>query len=235
MSPKHGKELLETVHGIPGVPAPSPDGQSLAEARRERIEQADPIGTMPAPGTAEGVLKSGAKMLAGEKPQILVDKLAERAAFERGGARLYDALLTKFQGEARSGRNGGTLGDVSEAKLREIREQEADHFRLLAECIETLGADPTAETPSADLAGVESMGLLQVVSDARTSFLQSLHAVLAAELIDHASWELLCEMAEKAGQRDMAEKLRGALRQEEDHLRHVRGWYASLTMAESGA
>ena len=59
--------------------------------------------------------------------------------------------------------------------LETIRADEARHFRLIAEAIESLGGDPTSQTPSADLAGVESMGLVQVLNDPRTSIAQSLH------------------------------------------------------------
>jgi ferritin-like protein len=239
-SPKLSEELLETVKGIPGAPLPAVDGVSLSEARVEHIHEADPLGTFPAPRTAKGMLKAGAKMLTGKRPQVFIDKLAERAAFERGGTRLYDALLTKFLGESNASNDGddvddSDLDDVSEVDLRQIRDEEASHFRMLVECIESLGGDPTAETPGADLVGVETSGLLQVVSDPRTSFAQSLHAVLAAELVDHAGWELLCQMAQAEGQDEMLLDFQSALQDEQDHLRTVRKWFTEITLAESGA
>jgi hypothetical protein len=39
----------------------------------------------------------GLDILKGESPQILLDKLGERLAFERTGARLYDAFITKCE------------------------------------------------------------------------------------------------------------------------------------------
>lgn len=233
ISPQHSKELLETVDGLEGAPAPSDgDDMDIAEERIEIISISDPIGTIPAPTTLKGMAKSGAKMIKGEKPQVLLDKLAERSAFERSGTRLYDALIAKFRAETGSDRNGALPKDVSDGKLLEIRNEEAAHFALLTECIEQLGGDPTTQTPSADLVGVESMGLLQAVSDPRTSFVQSLHAVLAAELIDRAGWDLLCEMAESMGHKEMAGKFRAAFEEEEEHLRCVQSWYSGMTLRE---
>ena len=48
------------------------------------------------------------------------------------------------------------------------------------------------------------MGLLQAASDPRTTLAQTLHAALAAELIDGAGWENLILMAQNMGHDDMA-------------------------------
>ena len=79
-------------------------------------------------------------------------------------------------------------GDISMTieDLQQIRADEARHFRLISEAIKSLGADPTSETPSADLVGVESQALVQVLNDPRTSIAQSLHAIVTAELCDKA-------------------------------------------------
>jgi hypothetical protein len=96
-----------------------------------------------------------------------------------------------------------------------------------------MGADPTAQTPSADAVGVETMGLLQVVNDPRSSIAHSLHAALTAELIDVASWSLLIALAQETGHEDMATRFREAEEAEIRHLGQVRGWYESLTLDEA--
>lgn len=240
MSPRHAREMLESVQDADsaqdadGTPVAA-DGRALAAVRGAYIAEADPLGTLPAPATLKGVLKSSAKIVAGLRPQVFIDKLAERAAFERGGTRLYEGLLAKFAATAAMSQNIAASTDVTEERLRDIRDQEARHFALICECIETLGADPTVETPSADVVGVASMGLVQVVSDPRTSFTQSLQAALAAELIDREGWELLITMADELGERDMVTQFREALKEEDSHLLSVRGWYFSLSLAASGA
>lgn len=234
MSPRHARELLESARGADEAPAPA-NGHSLAAARAAFIAEAEPLGTLPAPATLRGVLKSGAKIVAGLRPQVFIDKLAERAAFERGGTRLYEGLLAKLAADAASSQNIGANTDLTEERLLRIRAQEAQHFALVCECIETMGGDPTVETPSADVIGVASRGLLQVVCDPRTSFTQSLQAVLAAELIDRDGWELLITMADELGERDTVASFRDALKEEDEHLLSVRRWYFSLSLAASGA
>ncbi|MGH8176373.1 MAG: ferritin-like domain-containing protein [Steroidobacter sp.] len=224
MSPMHSKEMIENVDAVAADPTES---QALAETRREYILEADALGSIPAPATVKGMAKSGAKMLTGNRPQVFIDKLAERLAFERGGARLYDAVLVKFMAHAAE-LKGVTIEDV-----QEIRDDEASHALLIKECIEKLGADPTAQTPCADLVGVETMGLLQVASDPRTTLAQTLHAALSAELVDLDGWETLIALAENMGQDEMAELFREALRDEGQHLAKVRSWFKALTLETS--
>jgi hypothetical protein len=231
MSPHHAQEMLEAAKVIEdettAEPVDGPDGRALSVTRLEYITSADPLGSVPAPATLKGAAKSGAKMLTGRRPQAFLDKLAERLAFERGGARLYDAVCAKAAAQS------GERNIVSTEELLEIRNSEARHALLIKECIETMGADPTAQTPCADLVGIETMGLLQAASDPRTTLAQTLHAALAAELIDNEGWEGLITMAREMGYEDMASRFKGALDEEAVHLTKVRNWYTLLT-AETG-
>jgi rubrerythrin len=217
--------MLESAHES----APTPGAESVfAAARLSYIADADDrIGSVPPPPTVKGVVKTGARKLTGKRPQVFMDKLGERLAFERTGVRLYEALIVKHTAKA------GDVGSVTAQKLREIRDEESSHFALLTECVESLGADPTVQTPCADLAAIESEGLIKVVTDARTTFTQSLHAILVAELTDNASWEMLISLAEAEGQPDMATRFREAWQREQDHLETVRSWLEELTLGEA--
>jgi rubrerythrin len=225
MSPVHAREMLENVDA-PALDLSS-DGADLAAVRREYVLEADPLGSVPAPGTLKGMVKSGAQAIVGNRPQAFIDKLAERLAFERGGARLYDAVLVKVHAHA------AELQGPAAADVEQIRNDETQHALLIRECIEQLGADPTAQTPSADLVGVETLGLLQAASDPRTTLAQTLHAALSAELVDGAGWESLIALAENLGQDQMAERFREALQQENQHLAMVKRWYNELTLETS--
>jgi rubrerythrin len=163
-------------------------------------------------------------MLQGGRPQVFIDKLAERLAYERGGTRLYDAVIAKFVAYQ------DELDGVSLNELTEIRDEEASHAALLRTCLEQLGADPTAQTPCADLVGVATSGFLQAASDPRTTLVQTLQIALAAELVDGAGWEGLIALAESMDQDDMAERFRNALDRETEHLAKVRRWYDALTL-----
>ena len=143
--------------------------------------------------------------------------------------RLYDTLLGKCEAWPDS------VPEDALSELRRFRDEEAQHFLLVKEAIEQIGADPTAQTPCADLVGVESMGLVQAMNDPRTNLLQSLHVMLDAELLDNAGWEMLVELARSVGQDDIAKKFEAAMHQEATHLIRLRTLVSELTAADAGA
>jgi bacterioferritin (cytochrome b1) len=220
MSPAMSREMTESVDDAMA----DVRGIELAETRREYILEADELGSVPPPATVKGVLKTGASMLTGVHLHVLVDKLAERLAFERGGVRLYDAVIAKVKVY------GDEAGNATLMELERIRDEELEHAMLVEDALKTLGADPTAQTPCADLVGVESAGLLQAATDPRTNLVQTLHTALAAELIDGAGWQLLIELAQEAGQSDLVDQFSGALAQETEHLQLIETWYRELSI-----
>src|SRR6476646_7772586 len=104
---------------------------------------------------------------------------------------------------------------------------------MLREVMLQIGADPTAITPSADVASVSSNGILQVIGDARMNLKQSLEAILIAELVDNDGWTMLCELATAAGHGSVAPRFQQALTEEQEHLRNVRAWVKSATIGEA--
>ena len=215
--------------GMPAsmTPATPGDDSALAAVRTQYIQEADQIGSIPVPGTIKGALTTGASMLTGNQPQLLLDKLGERLAFERTGTRLYDALITKFEAME------DTSTSMTLADLQKIRQDEARHFSIIHEAIQSLGGDPTSQTPCADVCGVESMGLMQVITDPRTTLAQSLHAILVAEMTDNAGWELLIALAEEEGQGSLISDFTVALDDERVHLQQVRNWFEEATLGKA--
>lgn len=194
---------------------------SAEELRLEYMREGEAVGSMPPPATVKGMVGATAQALAGHRMHILLDKIAERAAFERSGTRLYDAMLLK------AAAFGPLPGGMTIEALREIRDDEAAHFALLADAIERLGGDATAQTPCADVTGVQGMGLLQAMNDPRTTLAQALSTLLAAERIDTASWELLIELAQGFGQDTLVDEFTQALQHEQQHELRVRTWLAA--------
>lgn len=193
-----------------------PGDMSNYTAERERaIREADLIGSVPAPATTKGVVKTALDKTIGKAPEVLIDKLGERLAFERTGVRLYEAMVAKATAAPGA---SPALVDT----LRQIQAEELEHMNIVREAIETLGGDPTAMTPCADVAGVKAMGVLQVLTDPRTTVSQSMSAILTIELEDNAAWELLIELAQKGGHPLIAKRFKHALEQEETHLATVR-------------
>jgi hypothetical protein len=197
----------------------------------------------------KGILKTGTSKLMGIKPEVLVDKLGERLAFERGGTRLYEAMIMKvtslqsmgtLDGSRSNGSSGGSAaasdavgGRVELATLKRIHGEELAHFHLVKDALVELGADPTAMTPCADVVGVQAMGLIQTVSDPRTTVAQSLNALLSAELTDHAGWELLMELAEELGQDEMAVRFSVAATTEAEHMTIVKEWLRTEILVDA--
>ncbi len=214
MSPFDTAALERDIQSL--MPPASGDPADFARVRNDYIADADQLGSVPPPGTLKGAMTTGMSALAGHQPQLLLDKLGERLAFERSGTRLYDALIDKVDALESTGTSSVPL-----PILIQIREEEAQHFALVARAIQQLGGDPTVQTPCADLAGVESSGLLQAVTDPRTTVTQALHAVLIAEMADNSGWELLIALAEAQNESQMATEFRQALANERDHLRFI--------------
>lgn len=227
-SPAESKKTAEGA--VAGTPDKLIDmeGIALTAARTAWATTAEPVGTMPAPGSVKGVAKTAIKMMQGKDPSVFLDLLGARLAFERSGTRLYEALLIKF--EAANVHEGGP----TRAELEQLRDEELRHAAMLADCIEQLGADPTAVTPSADIQSVATQGVLQVAADPRTTLTQALQAAMIAELADNDAWQTLIDLADAFGQEEMADEFRHALVEEEDHMMRVRGWLAAAFTGQAG-
>lgn len=210
-------------------PSRAGDVMTLTEIREVYLETPLAVGKVPPPGTPKGVASTVAQIAAGNRPEVLIDKLGQRLAFERTGTRLYDALLCKLEA------SGFTSPVATIERLREYRDQEARHMFWVAEAMRSIGADPTAQTPCADVDGVASSGLLQVIADPRTTPSQCFGALLIAELADNDGWELLIELTAALGHDAMAERFRTALEEEAEHLRTVRDILQDLVLVDASA
>ncbi|HVJ20463.1 MAG TPA: ferritin-like domain-containing protein, partial [Polyangiaceae bacterium] len=134
--------------------------------------------------------------------------------------RLWEGLISKFDAY------GSFEGGPERSDLERIAEEEFEHFRLLEQAIRQLGADPTVVTPSADLQATLGKGLLDVIVDARTDLVQSLEAILIAELADNDAWYALIVLTRHAGDEDLISRFASASADEADHLERVRLWLA---------
>lgn len=196
------------------------EGEDIETVRADFLVKSSPVGTVPLPGSVKGAAATILKKLRGENPELLIDRLAERLAFERTGARLYEALLMKCE--------LSDLPDLPLERLREIHGQEIQHFHLLKEVIESFGADPTAQTPSADVIAVASMGLVQAAFDPRVDVVQTLNVLQTAELTDNVGWEQLIELCERAGLTDIADRFEQVRLAEAEHLSLIQGLMRQL-------
>jgi ferritin-like metal-binding protein YciE len=224
MAPLQSSRMLEISND--SQTRPGDELSPFAQVRRQYASESAPVGTVPPPGSMKGMATTAMEMLKGNKPTVFIDKLGERLAFERTGVRLYEAVLTKFDAL------GSWDGGPSRAQLAQIRDEELEHFEMLKQTIDKLGADPTAMTPSADMVANEASGVLKVVSDSRTTLAQSLHAMLVIERADIEGWGLLIDLAGNIGQNELAQRFRDAEATEERHGQLVRSWLASSVLAD---
>lgn len=213
MSPEDTQKMVEYTERRPAdVPGSAAE---LKRAREQMNREEGQIGSVPIPGSAKGMLKSTFDKVLGNNPELLLDKLGERLAYERTGVRLYEAMIAKALACEGS---GAELVPT----LQQIRNDEQAHMILLINAIETLGADPTAMTPCADVVGVIGSGPLKVITDPRTNIAQALNAILTIELADNAAWELLIALAEQSGHAKIARSFDNALVEEERHVNTIR-------------
>jgi hypothetical protein len=222
------KQLL-----MEGAAAASPtsdgDEHAIDDARTEYVGRGDSIGSVPPPATIKGAAGTLRDVAKGTHASVLIDKLGERLAFERTGTRLYGALLSKFDASE------PLPAGPERFDLEKIQREERAHFEMLRDAMLSIGADPTAVTPSADVAAVSSLGLLQVLGDPRMNLKQSLEAILVAELVDNDGWATLIDLARAQGHRELAERFEQALAEEAVHLANVRAWVRNATLADGGA
>lgn len=194
-------------------PTSEGDARVLAEYRGTYIKAQEPMGSLPEP------LDSG---LAGSSGPLLLDKLGERMVFERQGVRLYEGMIGKLKFLGRTA-GGPTLGD-----LEHILSEEREHLRFLQRAVVETGGDPTVLTPCANIAAILSQGVVQVITDPRSTLVQCLEALLLAELADNDGWTLLKQVAQATGAADLLEKIEEAEEHEGEHLTMVRGWLSAL-------
>jgi rubrerythrin len=225
-SPIDSKKTAEAALATPLVDDGGP--LELALERSSWANGADPVGSMPPPTSIKGAVKTTIDMVKGHHATVFLDKLGERLAFERTGVRLYEALLIKL--DAADLHEGGP----TRAEVERIRNDELRHFDELREAMESLGGDPTAMTPCADVAAVAAGGVVKVLTDPRTTLSQCLDALLMVELVDNDAWVLLADLADGFGQNEMGDRFRVALADEEEHLTLVRRWVNRGVAGQAG-
>jgi hypothetical protein len=156
------------------------------------------------------------KMLAARNPEKLIDLLHERLTFERTSVKLYDRVLS-LMATSKDPQVRGML-DTMQA----YRDEEAEHQAWLEEQIQALGGDVNAETELSLLVAEESRGIEQVILRKDVELHHLFHALMAAELVDNAGWDLLAALAEEADDDDALDAFTLRQAEEEDHLEYLR-------------
>ncbi len=155
----------------------------------------------------------------------VIDMLTERLCYERATVPLYDKIIERMQA-SKEPSIAKMLG-----QMQEHREQEKAHEEFLEDCVRQLGGDDKKMTEKAKLTAELSKGIEQVImSDPQIPHL--FQALLAAELVDNAAWDLLVELADEADDRQAVKDFKRCLHEEEDHLIFVREAMAKMSAHE---
>lgn len=227
MSPLDAGEVIRAAEA--GWPQVGGDSGTLSSLRGQYIQDAEQIGTLPPPTTLKFAAHTAANLVRGKNANVLVDRLGQRMAFERTGVRLYEALLIKLDAM------GSWQGGPSAADVVRLHDEERAHFELAKTALEELGADPTAQTPAADVGALACAGIVQVVTDSRTSLAQCLDAMLMAELAGGVAWDVLAELAALLRQPELAEACGLAHARKTAHAATVRAWLTAYLWHDANA
>lgn len=155
-----------------------------------------------------------------------------------------DDVFRGMHEDIRSEQGGAAHDDERQAQAREervvaemlphmrtYRDQEKEHQEWLEGCIRRLGGDHKRPTEMARLSAREVAGLESVImKDAKLPHL--FHALLAAEHVDDAGWDLLVELADAAGDLEAKQEFEKRLHEEEQHLAYLREALRSFSAHE---
>jgi rubrerythrin len=228
VNPTMSAELIQGTKNT--TPSRQRNGGEIESSRADYVAEGALIGSCPVISDDEENVEEQQLAANAEGISVLLDKLGERLAFERQGTRLYEAFLQKLEAAPLKDESSPSAED-----LRHICDEELEHFELLQKTITDLGGDATVQTPSADVAGVLSHGVLQIVSDPRTTIPQTLQAMLNAELADNDGWQMLKDLATQLGHPDLEKQCETAFEEEQEHLKNVREWLSRMTLSEATA
>lgn len=165
---------------------------------------------------------------------LLMDKLSEFLAVEKGGIKLYEAALRIVQDKK--------VRD----KFQEFLTQTHRHDQILTGVIRELGGDPTYMSTGAELADKKAKALLATmegnngssVLSPKDAEINAIENILLAETKDHADWELLGKIVRRTDDSKLSDVLRPAVSeveaQEDEHLTFAKEQLGRLAIESMG-
>jgi ferritin-like metal-binding protein YciE len=157
---------------------------------------------------------------------------------------LYQALETELGGvQVYETAIRCAVNDELRQEWQKYLEETQNHVRIVDQMFDELGLDKERQTPGREVvrfkgqALVQSMEMAAEKGEPAAAQLVAAEAVVDAETKDHANWELMGKVAEKAtGQ--LKTVLREAYEQveeeEDEHLYHTMGWARELWIESLG-
>lgn len=157
---------------------------------------------------------------------------------------LYQALETEIGGvQVYTNAIRCAVNDDLREEWQKYLDETENHVTIVKEIFNQLGLDPTVETTGRQVVRLKGKALIsamQMALDAgppEAAQLVAAECVVDAETKDHANWELIGKVAEKATG-DQKKALKEAYEQveeeEDEHLYHTMGWSRELWIESLG-
>jgi len=157
---------------------------------------------------------------------------------------LYQALETEIGGVQvyRTALRCAVNEDLHKEWEKYLSETES-HVRIVTDVFNELGLDTEMETPGRTIVRMKGKALIQAMEtalaegDPAAAQLVAAECVVDAETKDHANWELIGRVAEKAdgSKKTVLTEAYGQVEEEEDmHLYHTMGWARELWIESLG-
>lgn len=182
--------------------------------------------TEPVLNTLIDPLCSDAPALGRERSDSLLRQLHERLACARSSTRLYEDVSTMLD-IAPALHPFGVSRDI----VARFRNEEAAHFELLCECLDSLGADPLPSMPSVRSQANRDDARQEIDRPGRR-LARLLERLLCVQRADQAAWERLVAMARAYGNDELARRFGRAWFEETEHVRQLLVWLDWLARAE---
>jgi rubrerythrin len=157
--------------------------------------------------------------------------LLQSLEHERGGIQVYENAIKC------------ALNDDLKEEWGKYLEQTRNHERVLLQVFKELGLDAEEQSPGRGIIKQLGQALVQALQTAQKAAkpeaaeLVACECVVLAETKDHADWELISKVAEKATGKQKA-TLQAAAdeveEQEDEHLYHSKGWCRELWIQSLG-
>ncbi len=146
---------------------------------------------------------------------MLMDKLSEFLAVEKGGVKLYETALQLIRDPE--------LTDT----LKTFYEQTKKHQSILIRVISDLGGNPDRMSAGAKLATEKAEALLKTMANpdglaGKAAEVNAIENIVLAETKDHADWELLGKIARRSNDARVRDVLKPAISEvepeEDEHV-----------------
>ncbi|MBV8772209.1 MAG: ferritin-like domain-containing protein [Deltaproteobacteria bacterium] len=158
---------------------------------------------------------------------LLMEKLSEFLAVEKGGVKLYEAAIPQV-------RNPDVL-----TRFREFHQQTRKHVDILTRVIGALGGDPMHMSAGARVAEEKAQALLKTMSTPDSLGpdeveVNAIENIVIAETKDHADWQLLSHLARRSSDPKIRDILKPAVDEvepeEDQHLSWTSEQMAQLSL-----